>query len=170
MDRIKALWGSLFRNPDKVKAIIAVFAIVLMISTATRCHGSEVEWGAGMTVARQQSAVIKFDIVWPKAGPIDADYRCGLVLIGASIDTGEDRNNAAVQCQVVDGFGKFDIGLGLVALQHTDALNGSTVNFSLSLGYRFGDHFAITYGHWSNAGTVKPNTGRDMVFFSWRFK
>jgi hypothetical protein len=72
-----------------------------------------------------------------------------------------------VQCKVLDGFGKLDVGIGIVALQNRDAYNGSTANFSLELSYKLSERLSVVAGHWSNAGTRKPNLGRDMLLLRW---
>ena len=148
---------------------VLVFVLFLMAAYATQCRASELEVNGGATIVRGNAAVLKLDIIFPRAGPLDSDYRCGIALIGPSEYNGDQRQQAAAQCQMIDGFGKLDLGLGLVYLQNIDAYNGSHTNFSLSIGYRFTERFSVTYQHWSNAGTTKSNKGRDFITLGWRF-
>jgi hypothetical protein len=68
------------------------------------------------------------------------------------------------------GFGPLEIGLGVAFLQNTDVYNGSHGNFALQIAYRFKRWpVTLTVRHWSNAGTVQPNLGRDFALVSWRF-
>jgi hypothetical protein len=82
---------------------------------------------------------------------------------------GEQTNQAAGFVRYVDGYGPIDIGLGLVAMQHEDAYNSGRLNFNLMLGYHHG-RFSVRLNHISNAGSSRPNLGRDMVLVGWSFK
>lgn len=144
----------------------------MMCAWATKCHAADstLRVESGATYVRGEAPVLAVTITLPKAGPIDTDYQFGIVLIGSSRYNGVDQGNqAALQFQLVDGFGKFEMGLGVAYLQVTDDYNGSHGNFSLQLAYRFTDRQAVIIRHFSNLGTVSPNTGRDLYLYSWRF-
>ena len=49
-----------------------------------------------------------------------------------------------------------------------DRLIGSQLGYKLGIKWRFGQ-LAIGFDHWSNAGTVKPNRGQDLIYLSWSF-
>lgn len=159
-----------WRKPALYLVLIFIGFFLGTLATKARADESYLEVRGGTTAVRGLTVVMGLDLVFPDAAPGDADYRCGVVLVGPSTDYGvKQRQQAAVQCQIVDGYGRFDMGLGIAALQHTDTYNGSTVNFSLSIGYRITDRVSVQFQHWSNAGTVKPNKGRDMLTIGWRF-
>jgi hypothetical protein len=150
--------------------ILVVFALLLLGTFATKCRAESVmQFELGSTVSRGVTPALGLTVVWLDAGPGDSDFQCGIELVGTSEHTQENPNQAAVQCLIVDGYKKFDLGIGVVALQNTDEFNGSHTNFSLMAGYRFTDHLGLIYRHWSNAGTIKPNTGRDMLLVTYRF-
>lgn len=163
-------FGRLTSNPRKAQLAILVFVLILLGTFATQCRAeSVVQFEGGSTVARGYTPVVGITVVWPEAGPKDADFQCGIMLVGTSNYKSDNPNQAAVQCLLVDGYKKLDLGIGVVALQNTDDYNGSHGNFSLMAGYRFTDKFGLIYRHWSNAGSVKPNLGRDMVLLTYRF-
>ena len=73
-----------------------------------------------------------------------------------------------------DGFwNDMMLGIGVSWFQNTTTINGSKVNFALSIEYNnnrksiFPD--IIVWRHFSNAGTVKPNTGSDFLNFGYYF-
>jgi hypothetical protein len=154
----------LFRNPKKARIGICVFVVLLLLAFASQCRASELWFEAGTTISRGEAPVIGFALEFPKAGPKDLDYMVGLHLIG---EADGEANNAALSLQLVDGFGKFDIGFGICLLHHADAFNGSRANFALSVAYRFGRH-AVRERHCSNAGMTEVNKGRDLLLFGRR--
>lgn len=177
-DKVKKYWTSsvawvsrLTRNPPSAQIAILIFILLLLGAFATQCRAESVlQFEGGSTVGRGYAPAVGVSVVWPDAGPLDADFQCGIQLVGTSTFRDNDQpNQAAVQCLVVDGYKRLDLGIGVVALQNTDDYNGSHVNFSLLAGYRFTDKFGVIYRHWSNAGTVKPNIGRDMLLLTYRF-
>lgn len=161
---------ALFRNPKKVIYIIAVFVALFVAAAATRCHGSELNFGAGVTVARGVAPLIDVSLTARHGAPGDAHWQGFLTLVGDSTYAGREQpNQAALGGMLVDGFGPVEIGLGVAFLQNLDAYNGSHANFSLQLAYRW-RNLAFAYRHWSNAGTVRPNLGRDFAILSWGFR
>jgi hypothetical protein len=161
-------------NPGKPKVQLAVSLVIvlLLLAFASRCHAdSYAQFGAGSTVVRGESAIIDLALVYPDAGPRDAAIEVGATFIGTSEHEGAgQRNNFALRAAVVDGFKRFDVGLGVAYLQNTDIYNGSHVNFTLLLGYRFKRlPLTMRLQHFSNGGTQSPNKGRDMLFLAWRF-
>ena len=62
--------------------------------------------------------MVDLTIAYPEAGPKDADYAIGVSFIGGSEFNGNQPNQFAWRAEVLDGFGKFDGGLGL-ALNHS---------------------------------------------------
>jgi len=162
---------ALFRNPRPVVYGISVFVLAAIAAFGSRCRAEPIfQVEAGAAIIRGQAEVLGLTVLWPEAGPKDADFSLGLELIGSSrYGAREQPNQVGLQVQMVDGFGRFDIGLGIVFLQNTDAYNGSRANFSLLAGYRFTDRLSLIVRHWSNAGTTDHNLGRDRLLLTWRF-
>lgn len=170
MNKLKEWWGRLFQNPSYVQVYLGIFILILLGSFATKCRAESVmQFEMGTTVSRGMTPALGLSVVWLDAAPGDADFQCGIELVGTSENRVSNPNQAAFQCLVVDGYHRFDIGIGVVVLQNIDEYNGSHANFSLLFGYRFTEDIGLYYRHWSNAGTIKPNTGRDMLLVIYRF-
>lgn len=157
----------LFPHNKPVRWILTAFAVILLVSFATQCHGDEVKirFEAGSTVARNESPALVVNVIKPHFVK-DANGECFALLIGAYK---ESRGVMGFGCAIVDGFGPVDVGLGVVYLNHSDRLNGSQLNFMPQIGWRITDRFGITYRHISNSGTTPHNVGRDMVLFTYDF-
>lgn len=165
-------------NPRNRTAQIGVTAalLLLFLGLATKCRGAEApppaytQLGIGSAFIRGASPVLSLNVVYPQRVG-DASYELGVTLLGES--TFRDvlqRNNFAVHATLVDGFGRFDVGLGLAYLQNTDEYNGSHLNFHLLVEYRVKTiPVTLRMQHFSNAGTVAPNRGRDMLLALYRF-
>lgn len=173
MKAIGAWFARLLRNPRASQIASLLFVALLVAAWATKCHGAEtgLQFGMGTTVARGMTPVLDVAMVTAKVAPGDAHWQFGLTLIGSSTYDHEDQaNQAALSALLVDGFGPLEIGLGVAFLQNTDVYNGSHGNFALQIAYRFERWpVTLTVRHWSNAGTVQPNLGRDFALVSWRF-
>lgn len=159
------------RNP-KTQIMVGIVLALFLAGAATTCRGEPLlQFGIGSTIIRGQAPVIDLAVVYPQAGPADSDYVAGLTLIGESDYRGPQRNQIAWRAGIVEGFGRFDVGIGAAILQNEDAFNSCRMQFVLSLGYRF-LRWPVTAGvqHFSNAGTCFPNVGRDMATISWRFR
>jgi hypothetical protein len=162
----------LFRNPSTAVIGIIVFLLVFFAGAVSTCSAEEptLQLEVGSTFVRAETPALGITVTWPEAGPGDADFECGLALVGEYTFEGVTYSNqAGAQCLLVEHLGKLDIGVGGVYLQNVDALNGSRANFSLKLGWRFDDHWQLQWRHWSNAGTRFPNYGRDMLHLVRRF-
>ena len=61
-----------------------------------------------------------------------------------------------------------NLGLGLAYLDKTTRVNGSNLNYMLSIGYDW-DKWYLVIRHISNAGTSKPNSGQDMLNIGYNF-
>ncbi len=165
-------------NPGKKAAwIVSALLIVLAVGFCTTARSAEVpagttvpyvQMGIGSTVVRGATPVVGLNIVYPNAVG-DASYEIGATFIGqSSFRDVPQRNNFALHAGIVDGFGRFDVGLGVAYLQNTDEYNGSQLNFQLLLGYRF-DNWTVRLQHFSNGSTKMPNRGRDMLMVYYKF-
>ena len=161
------------RNP-KTQLLVGIVLALFLAGAATTCRGAEpvLQFGIGSAVIRGEAPALDLALVYPEAGPGDADYVLGVTLIGDSELYGQpQRNQVAWRAGVVEGFGRFDVGLGVARLQNEDAFNSCRLQFALSLGYRF-VHWPVVVGlqHFSNSGTCSPNKGRDLLMVGWRFR
>ena len=165
---------ALFNNPKGVQYAIAAFIVILCLSFAVKCRADEthyVQVSGGSTVVRGQAPALDIEFNVPASVAKGASWQSGFTIVGSSTFYGVDQpNNAYYYGRIVDGFGHFDVGLGVCALHHTDAYNGATVNFNLMAAYRLPFGATITYEHCSDAGMTRVNLGRDILLLGWRFR
>ena len=167
-----ALWlkgwaTSLFPHAKAVRYVLLGFTVLLVLAMATHCRkaeASDVAFEVGAQYLRGPAAAVLLGTRWD--APRDASWEAGLVLVGRNPD---DRGVAGVQALYIDGFGRFDIGIGMAYFNRVPDLLGSNLNFSLLVGYRFNERWAVNVRHWSNAGTTDTNTGLDVITVSYRF-
>lgn len=161
-----------------LKTTLAVGALIVLLAAALfvpQCHAAPLDapytqLSAGAAVIRGASPVI--DLTFTEPAPVlrNAYWQESLTVIGTSTFRGQDvPNNFAFRALFVDGYGSFDVGLGLSWMQNPAPYNGSPVNFNLQIAYRLGLGATLTYTHMSNAGSRTPNLGRDIVLVGWRF-
>ncbi len=182
---------SMFQNNKKTKIAILIFVTLLLVAFCThKAHSLDLplttssklekqnsvfqhtysntpslSFGVGSAIVRESAPVIGLTLNYPdRIG--DIDYEFGFNLVGA---TSTVNNNFGVNLRLVDGWGPVRLGFGLAYLQHTDFINGSNLNFNLLAGYRLSSRWTLDYSHWSNAGTVFPNLGRDMVTLNYKY-
>lgn len=161
----------LFNNPKKAILLIAVFLALILAAFATTCRSAELNFESGASVMHGHPVTIGLSVDFAHQYDVGVDaqdfnFQCGVLLKASARG---NPNNIGVQCLVVDGFGRFDLGIGPAYLQNTDSLNGSHLNFSLLARYRFTNQISLVYRHWSNAGTKMPNVGSDMTFIAFTF-
>lgn len=161
-------------NPDNRKSQIgvAIVLVLLIAAFATQCQAeSYAQFGYGRTVSRGETGVLDLSIVWPDAGPKEADLAVGATFIGQSTLYGlPQRNQFAWYAQVIDGFKDFEVSLGVAYMQNEDIYNSCHLQFLLGLGYRFRTlPITARLQHFSNGSTCSPNKGRDMLVLAWRF-
>lgn len=162
------------------KTLIAVFGLVALLALGffiPQCHAADapldapyVQLSGGAAVIRGMTPVV--DLTYTERAPQlrNAYWQESLTVIGQSTFRGQAvPNNFALRGLFVDGFGDFDVGLGVSWMQNPAPYNGSPVNFNLQLAYRIPIGVTLTYTHMSNAGSRTPNLGRDIVLIGWRF-
>ncbi len=161
-----------FGNSKKVIIILIIMICAFLIPFFIKsCRASDLDMMVGSTVVRGETSVIGLNWVDPRAIGNFADIELGAYLIGQSNWNGQiNKNQAAVHAQVVSHFKKLLIGIGVGHLQHSDAYNSGSIEFSLSLQYPIYKQWYVRYQHFSNSGTDHPNYGRDMVLLTYRFK
>lgn len=158
----------------KVQLGVLLVVVLFLVGLATRCGAEEAysQFGVGSTYIRGTAPVMDLAYVYPDAAPGDAVLEVGATFLGQSstADNGVQRNNFAARAAIVEGLGRFRVGLGFAYLQNTDTYNGSNLNFNLILGYDVKTiPVTLRIHHFSNGGTRSPNKGRDMLLIYWRF-
>lgn len=163
-----------FNTGDKpVQIAVAVVILLLVTALATQCAQAEpyTQFGYGRAMLKGETDALDLSIRYPDAGPGDADYAVGVTFIGPSTLYGRDQPaNFAWRAEVIDGFGRVDVGLGLAIMQNQDIYNSGKMQFVLSLGWRLKSiPVSFRLQHFSNGSTSRPNKGRDILFISYAF-
>jgi hypothetical protein len=158
-----------FRLNKVTGTLVAVFLGLLLLG-ASKCSAEPVlTFEAGYTAIRASTPGARLTVEWPQGGSIES-FQCGLTLIGPYDFKGiEYPNQGIVDCLVVTAIKRLELGIGPAYLQNVGGVNGSHFNFSLMARWRFNDHHSLLWRHWSNAGTVLPNYGRDLVTYAYSF-
>lgn len=172
--------------------IVVVFVLCFILTFLPRCsRAADFEVQAGSKIVRGPTWAAAALVYFPHVVANKADVRCRILLYGPStytrrvtivketrhdgtvtnvVDQKESQDqNAQVGCQVLSGYRRFDLGLGVQTVFRTDAYNAAGATFWLTLRYRAAEHFSVEYSHSSNAGTKTPNLGSDFVLAAWRF-
>ena len=164
-------------SPRVTLVVLAVVALLALGLCIPRCHAATldapyVQLSGGEAVVRGQTPVLDLTFTEPAPQLRKAYWQESLTIIGTSTFNGQPvANNFAVRGLFVDGFGRFDMGLGLSWMQNYLPYNGGPINFNLQLSYRFVVlPVTVTYSHMSDAGSRLPNLGRDLVLIGWRFR
>lgn len=155
--------------------VLLLVGLLLLGMIIPQCHAATldapyVQLSGGAAVVRGYTPVLDLTFTEPAPQLRHAYWQESLTVIGESTFNGKPvPNNFMGRFLFVDGFGKFDVGLGLAWVDNYLPYNGQHVNFALQLAYRFTFGATLTYAHVSDAGTQLPNLGRDMVMLGWRF-
>ncbi len=157
--------------------VLGLVALLVLGFIIPQCHAAEspldapyVQISGGYTVVRGPTPVLDLTFTEPASVLRNAYWQESLTVIGTSTFEGQNApNNFMLRGLFVDGFGHFDVGLGVAWIQNPAPYNGSPMDFALQLAYRFSFGTTLTYAHVSNAGSRLPNLGRDMIFAGWRF-
>jgi hypothetical protein len=161
-----------------VLGLVALLVLGFIIPNCSRAATTEmpsfapyVQISGGYAIVRGPTPVLDLTFTEPAPQLRGAYWQESLTVIGTSTYNGQSvPNNFAARGLFVDGFGHFDVGLGLSWMQNPAPFNGSPINFALQLAYRFDFGGTLTYAHMSNAGSKLPNLGRDLVMLGWRFR
>lgn len=163
-------------NPEnrQSKIIVLVVVLLLIAGLATTCRSAEklAQFSIGAAQIRGQTEVADLAVIYPNSGPGDAGYAFGVTFIGASAHYGiEQKPNFAVRAELIEGFRRFDVSLGVAYMQNEDIYNSGHGEFTLALAYRFKRWpVVLTVRHFSNGGTAMPNKGRDLALIGWQFR
>lgn len=152
-------------------AAVCGLALVAVIGHAAPLDAPYVQLSGGAAVIRGVTPVLDLTFTEPASQLRHAYWQESLTAIGTSTYNGKPvPNNFILRGLFVDGFGRFDVGLGVSWMQNPAPYNGSAFNANLQLAYRLGLGATLTYTHLSNAGSRLPNLGRDILLIGWRFK
>lgn len=160
----------LFNNPKStVKLILVGLALIIgAVIYSTKAESAELDLGYGRTILRGPTDIAAVTVVYPKQIG-DIDLYTGVLLIGTyDFRDVPQANQVVVRSGFTAHIKQFGASLGVAKIQHEDDLNSGAINFNLGLSYRW-RRLVVSYNHLSNAGTERPNIGRDMVILSWRF-
>lgn len=163
------LGRSLFPHAKPVRYALTVFVLLLIGAWATQCRAEEITFEGGVQYLRGPAAAVTVNVIYD--GPKDATIETGLFLVGAVERSDRAAGDGVMGGQVllVDGFGKFDVGLGLAYMNRIHQNLGSQMNFALMVRYNFNQRWYAAVRHWSNAGTTNANTGLDIITVGYRF-
>jgi hypothetical protein len=170
----------LFNNPPKAVILIVVFLTLFVLGLAlNKCHAAEgptdapyVQFSGGSAIVRGEAPVIDVTYTYPAPQLHGAFWQGSMDIVGSSTYNNQNvSNNMILRGLFADGFGRFDVGLGVGWMLNPSPYNGSNVNFNLQLDYRFIDlPITLTYTHLSDAGITSHNLGRDIVLIGYRFR
>lgn len=161
--------NNLFRNNRNSKIAIVVFIILLFAFFAIKARAQEtLDVEVGSAVLRGETPVLGLTMACRGCGPIYTDYEFGFDLIGESTHEIYNSNVIQVRGQIVDGWGRFEMGLGFyyqnVAQEYT-----CDFGFHLLARYRVVERLSVQWRHSSSASSCYPNAGRDLITVAWRF-
>lgn len=164
---------SLFDNPPKMKKFIygiCSIVVLFIILATTTCRAAELDLGGGRAMIRGEAPYIEATVIWPrKIGNID--LYAGAILIGDyEYESRKSGNQIIMRAGITPHVGRFSASLGVAAIQQDDLLNSGRINFNLGLAFDVTRNLTLHIGHVSNAGSHAPNTGRDLLGFTWRFR
>jgi len=160
----------LFNNPKPV--VFAIIAILLLFF-AYKAKATEVE--VGPTFTGQFNGGVGITLM---ERMLDNNIDVGVALIGDQEWNGRTTaNNGNVFAAFVASKPETwhwafptEVTIGAAYwIKTDDRLIGSELGYQLGLKWRFNEHASIGIRHWSNAGTVKPNRGQDLLTFGWSF-
>lgn len=181
---------------DWVKSVgrwwaVVAFVVAFVLTFLPRCtRAAEFEVQGGSKIVHGPTWAAAALVYFPRVVADKADVRCRILLYGPSyydlpvtreytsprgdktvttVEPVRQDQNAQAGCQVLSGYRRFDLGLGVQTVFRTDAYNAAGATFWLTLRYRATEHFSVEYSHSSNAGTKTPNLGSDFVLAAWRF-
>lgn len=171
--------------------IVIVFVVAFVLTFVSKCvRAADFEVQGGSKIVRGPTWATAALVYFPRVVADKADVRCRILLYGPStyrrsitvvkegrhvastqvVQVAEPQDqNAQVGCQVLSGYKRLDLGLGVQTVFRTDVYNAGGATFWLSLRYRATDHLSFEYSHSSNAGTKTPNLGSDFVLAAWKF-
>jgi hypothetical protein len=158
----------IFDNKKGSVIAIVIFVALLVTLFSVKARSEELYISGGSAVVRGETPTLGFNIAWKEQGPVNTDYELGFYLIGESDYYQHNSNQIVVYGNLVDGYKKFEAGIGFAWFNNQSEYT-CTETFSLLARWRFTDRFHVQAHHFSSAGTCRPNKGRDLLTFGFRF-
>ena len=158
---------NLFNNKDKIKIVILSFLILFIGFLSCESIKAETVFEAGATSLSADfsgGADIFITERW------DRKWNMGIGLLGEQTTKYDVNinNNLMLFGERTVYRQDFYLGLGLAYLGNTTAVNGSHLNYLLSVGYDW-NNWGIVLRHISNAGTSPPNSGQELLNIRYAF-
>jgi len=163
--------NKLFNNPRA--AVVLIIALIVLFF-AYKANATEAELGATYASKFNSGAGIVLTERF-----LDNKMDVGLALIGEQDYDKENTtvgNNGNVFVTFVASKPASwwivlpaEAHIGVAYWIETNRFIGDELGYHLALKWHFGDHLSLGVRHWSNAGTVKPNRGQDLLTLGWRF-
>lgn len=136
-------------------------------------QGPWVDFQVGSAVIRGYTPAIGIEGNFPLPITRFKSYvEVGMLDVGTSNFNGVHYENNLIWRSVflVNVVGGLDAGIGASYMDNPYPYNGTKTNAALELAYRFKSvPLTLKYEHFSDAGSVEPNYGRDILFVSYRF-
>lgn len=164
--------NKLFNNP---KPVVYIILALIVLFFAYKANATEAEFGATFDSKGFNEGIA----LGVSERFLDNKLDLGLFLIGEQKYKKEDiivGNNGNVTLAYVATKPETwwiilptEAHIGAAYWIETNRFIGSQMTFNLALKWHIGKHASFGIRHWSNAGTVKPNRGQDMITIGWRF-
>lgn len=162
----------LFDNPKP--AVIAIILVILLFAAYKQASATEMELGPTYASGFNNGAGLVLS-----ERVLNQKVDVGIALIsGQDYDKENLRlsNNgnvfATFVAQKPENWWKVlpaEVHIGAAYWIETNRFIGDELGYHLAVKWRVTEHLSINVRHWSNAGTVKPNRGQDLLTVGWRF-
>lgn len=163
--------GRLFGNSPKAKIAIVGFIVLLCALGYSKCHAGELHLEIGASAIHGVGPTAGLYYTFGKDRHVS--FETGAQLWGSTRFRDEPiQNNWNPSVLVEARKGPVSAGLGFAYLSHPDAIDGTSLNFSLKLRIQLPwDRWGIVVRHISNAGCCKgSNQGRNLIALDWQLQ
>jgi hypothetical protein len=161
-------------------AVLVFVGFIILALAIPNCHATNnvaslnqpyVQLSGGAQIIHGPTEVFDLSFIEPSNVLPHSFWQFGMMTIGGSHFKGKLAGNTLVwRALFCDGLGQFDFGIGASYMTNYLPYNGGHVNANLQVDYRFVNWpITITFTHFSDAGSVLPNYGRNIVMVGYRF-
>jgi hypothetical protein len=163
--------NKLFNNP---RAAVVIILVLIVLFFAYKANATEAEIGATYASKFNSGVAIvmterfldnKMDVGVALIGEQDYDKENIVVGNNGNIFVAFVASKPASWWIVLPA----EAHIGMAYWIETNRFIGDELGYQLALKWHFGKHATLGIRHWSNAGTVKPNRGQDLLTLGWRF-
>lgn len=162
----------IFNNPKS--AVVIIVLVILLFAAYKQASATEMELGATYASGFNNGAGLVLS-----ERVASGKVELGLALIG---EQDYDKENIRL-ANNGNAFASFvaerpatwwpilpsEVHIGAAYWIKTNRFIGDELGYQLALKWRVTESISINIRHWSNAGTVKPNRGQDLLTVGWRF-